>query len=371
MSTEVQALRWHAAHDIRLDLVTVEPPSEGYVEVSVAYCGVCGSDLHEIADGPHAIPVGSPHALSGISAPIILGHEFAGVVSAVGPGVGEVAVGDAVVVEPNYRCGRCPQCRMGRYHTCSSFGFAGLMGNGGLAERATVPAYMAHRLPAGFDLAVAALLEPAAVALHAVRRSSFRAGQTAAVVGLGPIGLLVGRLLAIKGAEAVIGVDPDAGRRAVALDFGFDAAIDSDSGHSALAADGGVDVSFEAVGRQGAFDLAVSLTRAGGTVMLLGLAQQLSISAFEFVNDEKTLRASVGYNDCHRELIELIESGSLDLRPLITTVVPLADAPALLTDMAGGSVAGIKTLVDCRPVTPIAGSRHSAWRRHSTPTVSR
>jgi (R,R)-butanediol dehydrogenase/meso-butanediol dehydrogenase/diacetyl reductase len=121
-----------------------------------------------------------------------------------------------------------------------------------------------------------------------------------------------------------------------------------------------VDVSFEAVGRQGALDVAVALTRPGGTVMLLGLAQHLSIAAFEFVNNEKTLRASVGYNDCHRELIELVESGALDLRPLITRVVQLADAPAILTDMAGGRIGGIKTLVDCRPASDAGNARSGA-----------
>ncbi|CAN5270390.1 2,3-butanediol dehydrogenase [soil metagenome] len=347
MSVVVQALRWHAAHDIRLDAVAVEAPSEGQVEVSVAYCGVCGSDLHEVADGPHAIPVNTPHSLSGVRAPLVLGHEFAGVVSAIGPGVVDIAVGDAVAVEPNYRCGRCRQCQLGRYHTCASFGFAGLMGNGGLAERTTVPEYMVHRLPAGFDLAVAAVLEPAAVALHAVRRAEIGEGATAAVVGLGPIGLLVGRLLAIKGATTVIGVDPDAGRQAVALDFGFDDVVATDAATSAALPSGGVDVAFEAVGRQGAFDLAVALTRRGGTVMLLGLAQHLSLAAFDFVNDEKTLRTSVGYNDCHRELIDMVEAGSLDLRQLITQVVPLREAPALLEEMASGRIGGIKTLIDC------------------------
>lgn len=349
MTAPVLAVRWHAARDVRLDEIVRTPPDRGFVEIAVAYCGVCGSDLHEIADGPHAIPVDAPHQLSGMSAPITLGHEFSGTVSAVGADVTHVRVGDAVVIEPNYRCGRCDQCRMGRYHTCASFGFVGLMGNGGLAEHATVPGYMVHRLPSGFDLASAAVLEPAAVALHAVRRSSFAPGGTAAVVGLGPVGLLVGQLLRIKGASRILGIDPEPSRREAALTTGFDQVADPTTIEPGQATgEDAVDVSFEVVGRQSAVDLAISLARVGGEIILLGLAPRISLAAFDFVNSEKTLKASVGYNNCHAELIDLVESGTLDLRPLITRIVPLRHASETLTRMASGGNTGIKTLVDCR-----------------------
>lgn len=137
------------------------------------------------------------------TAPLVLGHEFSGTVAAVGAGVTTVAVGDRVAIEPNYRCGKCPACREGRYHTCEHFGFVGLMGDGGMAEYAVVPEAMAHVLPATVGLAAAAVLEPAAVALHAVRRAGPVIGRTAVVVGLGPVGLLVCRLLRIFGARRV------------------------------------------------------------------------------------------------------------------------------------------------------------------------
>lgn len=143
----MKALRWHAARDLRLSELERQAPRPGEVELEVAYCGICGSDLHEYQSGPHSIPQAEAHPLSGCRAPLTLGHEFCGVVAALGPGVEGPRIGDRVAVEPEYRCGECRYCREGRYNLCESMGFIGLMGDGGFAERARVPAYMLHRLP--------------------------------------------------------------------------------------------------------------------------------------------------------------------------------------------------------------------------------
>ncbi len=173
----MKALRWHAARDLRLSELERQAPRPGEVELEVAYCGICGSDLHEYQSGPHSIPQAEAHPLSGCRAPLTLGHEFCGVVAALGPGVEGLRIGDRVAVEPEYRCGECRYCREGRYNLCESMGFIGLMGDGGFAERARVPAYMLHRLPDAVGFRQAAVLEPAAVALHALRRSSLAPGQ--------------------------------------------------------------------------------------------------------------------------------------------------------------------------------------------------
>jgi (R,R)-butanediol dehydrogenase/meso-butanediol dehydrogenase/diacetyl reductase len=346
-----RAVRWYGPKDLRLETVHLPAPGAGEVLVRVAYCGVCGSDLHEVADGPHAIPVDRPHPLSGAVAPLTLGHEFSGEVAATGPGVDGLPVGAPVAVEPNYRCGRCPACREGRTEVCAAFGFAGLMGDGGMAEYALVPEYMVHRLPDGFDLAVAAVLEPAAVALHGVRRSTFEAGQTAVVVGLGPVGLIVCALLREAGAAHVVGVDPVPARREMARRFGVDAALAPDAAVvDALEELTGGDhahVAFEVVGSQPAVDLALSSLRSGGEVVLLGLVDTLVLPAYDMVNAELRITTSVGYRDCHPELVRLVTAGRLDLAALVSDVVELADAPAALLDMAAGAPAGIKTLVRC------------------------
>lgn len=347
------ALRWHGPGDLRLDRVPVRAAGPGEVRVLPAYVGVCGSDLHEIVDGPHAIPVTHPHSLSGGRAPLVLGHEFSAVVESSGPGVEGLAPGDRVAVEPNYRCGTCAACQGGRYHVCEHFGFAGLMGDGGMAGLAVLPAYMLHRLPGNVDLAQAAVLEPAAVALHAVRRSGIGGGDTAVVIGLGPVGLLVCQLLKLRGVRSIVGVEPSARRRALALRLGVGHVIDPAStkrgpaDHARKLLGGGATVSFEVVGHQTTFDTAVASVRSGGTVLLLGLAGELCFDGFAAVNAEITIRASVGYNDCYPELIDLVARGRLDLAPFAGDIEPLADAVGVLNDLARGRRQGLKTLIRC------------------------
>lgn len=349
--TTARAVRWHAAGDVRLETVDISPPGGGEVLVAVAYCGVCGSDLHEIADGPHAIPVSTAHALSGAMAPITLGHEFSGTVVAVGNGVDALPLGTRVAVEPNYRCGTCTACREGRYEVCAGSGFAGLMGDGGMAEYAVVPAYMVRPLPDDFDLAAAAVLEPAAVALHGIRRSTFAAGQAVLVVGLGPVGLLVCALLREKGAAAVIGIDPRPARRELAAKLGASVVLSPDDDVAAAvgqATDGvGVHVAFEVVGSQQTFDLALAGLRAGGELLLLGLVDELVLPAFRLLNNEQTITTSVGYRDCHDELIQMCAEGRLDLAALVTDVVGLDEGPGALMRMVSDPGDGIKTLIHC------------------------
>ncbi|WP_405528967.1 2,3-butanediol dehydrogenase [Streptomyces canus] len=316
----MKAAVWHGAKDVRVGEVPVTPPGPGEVTIEVAYCGICGSDLHEYADGPHAIPVGDPHPESGVAAPLILGHEFCGIVNEVGGGVTNVAPGDRVAVEPHYRCGRCPRCLAGEYNICRHFGFAGLMGHGGLAERATVPAYMLHRLPEEVSLEQAAVFEPAAVALHAVRRAGIRAGETVAVLGLGPIGLLVSQLAALYGAGRIVAADRSPARRELALRLG---AAEAGEDLSSVVGGEGADVVFEAVGSEGTLRACLAATRRGGRVMFLGLTGMVSLDAFALVNNEQTIMTSVGYRDAYPELIRLVAEEGVDLAEIVTSTIPL------------------------------------------------
>jgi len=318
----VKAAIWHGARDVRVSDVPPGEPGPGEAAIAVAYCGICGSDLHEYADGPHAIPVDAPHPESGRTAPLILGHEFCGTVIEIAPDVTGVRPGDRVAVEPHYRCGTCPRCLAGEYNLCRNFGFAGLMGDGGLAERAVVPAYMLHRLPPEVSLEQAAVFEPAAVALHALRRSGLAEGDTVAVAGLGPIGLLVVRLAVRYGARRVVAADPSPVRRDMALRLGADRVVDD----SALLREGeGADIAFEAVGTERTLHDSLAATRRGGRVVLLGLGGTAAIDTFALVNDEKSIIASVGYRNVYPELIRLVAEEGLDLTPIVTSTVPLAD----------------------------------------------
>jgi (R,R)-butanediol dehydrogenase/meso-butanediol dehydrogenase/diacetyl reductase len=174
------------------------------------------------------------------------------------------------------------------------------------------------------------------------------------VVGLGPVGLLVGALLRDAGAALVVGVDPAPARRQLGSRFGMDAVLGPDADVPAvlegLTGGARAHVAFEVVGSQAAVDTALSCLRTGGELLLLGLVEEVTLPAFDMVNAELRLTTSVGYRDCHAELVGLVAAGRLDLSALVSDVVPLADAPAVLLDMAAGAPTGIKTLIRCEGV---------------------
>ncbi|CAL9326023.1 2,3-butanediol dehydrogenase [Streptomyces sp. SudanB52_2052] len=348
----MRAAVWYGARDVRMAEVDVPTPGRGEVLIEVAYCGICGSDLHEYVDGPHAIPVTKPHPASGVTAPLVLGHEFCGTVVALGPSVTDLTIGDRVAVEPNYRCGTCPRCRAGEYNICRHFGFAGLMGNGGMAEYAAIPAYMAHRLPETVSLEQAALFEPASVALHALRRAG-ALPETVAVVGLGPVGLLTVRLAAERNVRRIVAVDVSPARLHRAAGLGATDLVDAGVGEGAgerireLTGGEGVDVAFEAVGSESALRTCLAATRRGGRVVLVGLAPQVSLDTFALVNNEQSIVASVGYRDTYPELIRLVAERGLDLTPVVTSTIALdALVPHGFEALLDGPGNQVKILVD-------------------------
>jgi (R,R)-butanediol dehydrogenase / meso-butanediol dehydrogenase / diacetyl reductase len=323
----MKALRWHGPGDLRLvDLV--EPAlRSGELRVRVAYCGICGSDLHEYADGPHAIPVEHPHPISGRRAPLTLGHEFCGVVAESADS--KIAVGRRVAIEPEYRCGECQYCRQGQYNRCVSMGFIGLMGDGGLAESVVVPGYAVHLLPDEVRFDQAAAFEPAAVALHAVRTSGLRAGDACAVFGMGSIGLLTVAMLRQCGAGEIIAVDVHASRLALAGALGASEVVDAsrvDGASAVFAATSGrgAAVSFEAAGSQATLDSTLACVRKGGEVVLVGLMGKAQVDIFDIVNRELRLTASVGYRDVFPTLMAWTARGLIDPSVIVTRKVSLA-----------------------------------------------
>ena len=216
----------------------------------------------------------------------------------------------------------------GRYNLCESMGFIGLMGDGGFAERARVPAYMLHRLPDAVGFRQAAVLEPAAVALHALRHSSLAPGQRCAVFGLGPIGLLLVMLARLRGIEDIVAIDVSPERLALAGEFGASRALDARDGDTAarLREGGALDCAFEAAGSQASLDAALASLRKGGELVLVSLMGEVRLDAFDLVNRELRLLGSVGYRDAYPELIALLTDGRLDLARAVTRSVPLEQA---------------------------------------------
>ncbi len=369
----MRALQWHGARDVRLVAIETPIAGPGEVRIAVAYCGICGSDLHEYADGPHAIPVDAPHVLSGRAAPLTLGHEFCGTVVDVGPGVTEWRVGDRVAVEPEYRCSHCAYCRSGSYNLCVSMGFAGLMGDGGMADFAVVPAYMLYRLPAAVSFVQAAVLEPAAVALHALRRGNLRLGESCAIFGLGPVGLLLVTLAKLQGATTIVAVDVSVERLTAAARLGATQVLnarelDAPSLRRAVrAATGqlGADVSFEAAGLPETFESATDVVKKGGRVVMVGLMPRAGFDAFRAVNDELSFAASVGYRHVYEDLLRLVASGALDPASIVTKTVSLEHAVAEGFDALLADRTQIKILVSPMHASGPGHARHDEERnRH-------
>jgi len=347
----MKAAVWHGVRDVRIEEREPLPLGPADVRIAVALCGICGSDLHEYASGPHGIPVGEPHPVSGRTAPLIIGHEFCGTVTEVGAAVTTVLPGQRVTVEPAYRCGHCAGCRRGEYNLCESMGFAGLMGDGGMATEAVVPGYMVHPVPDAVSFEQAAVLEPAAVAFHALRRSGLKAGERCVVIGAGPIGLLIVQLAKLAGAQTVIVSDTSEARLELAAKVGADVVVNpvrQDLATAAAEATGGAgaDLSFEAVGLQPALDDAFRVLRKGGRLVLVGLfVDNPTIDAFEMVNREIDIVSSVGYRGVFPELIAMVADGRFDPSAIVTRTIALDDVVAKGFEQLLDSPADVKILV--------------------------
>lgn len=234
----MRVARWYGGDDIRIEQVPKPALSGLEVRIRVAVCAVCGTDVHSLAG---KFPLTAP--------PCVLGHEFSGTVAEIGPQVTRVQVGDRVAVEPGVVCHSCWYCRNGQEHLCTSR----QMSPGGFAEYAVVPESVVWRLPDALSLETAALAEPMACAVHAVDQAQLRSGSTVAILGAGAIGLSLLQLCRLSGAATTVVLEPDAGRRDLALRLGADLAVDPLETNAVEAirsvTDGrGADAVFEAVG---------------------------------------------------------------------------------------------------------------------------
>jgi 2-desacetyl-2-hydroxyethyl bacteriochlorophyllide A dehydrogenase len=263
----VKAAVWHGPRDLRVEEIAEPAPGPGEVLVEVARNGLCGSDLHTyVGSGAAAVHVPG----------VVLGHEFAGTVRALGSGVDDLALGDAVAVAPIEWCGTCPACRRGTPNLCRELALYGgyrLPLHGGLAPLVAVSRRSAFPVPEGLDVVEAALAEPTAVAVHAVRRAPQTFGASVVVLGAGPIGLAVLQSVVAAGAAATIVSEPSSARRALARRFGDTVSIDpnDDDLRGAvrdLTADG-ADLVFDTAGVQAAFDVGLASLRPRGAMVVV------------------------------------------------------------------------------------------------------
>lgn len=327
----MKAARWHAAKDIRVEDIDEPQVSAGDIKIKVAWTGICGSDLHEYLAGPIFVPVGENHPLSHDKAPITMGHEYCGEVVELGEGVTDIKVGDRVAVEPIYNCGKCDACREGLYNLCQDLGFVGLSGGaGGFAAYSVVPAHMAHKMPDDLSMEQGALVEPAAVALHAVRVSQIKAGDTAAVFGAGPIGLLVVEALRAAGAASVYVVEPSPERREKAMELGATRAMDpTDTDVVAeirKATGSGVHVAFEVTGVPSVLAQTIDCTRHEGQALVVSIWEaEASFQPNTVVLSERSIKGTIGYRNVYPAVMELMTRGYFQADTLVTKRIEIDD----------------------------------------------
>lgn len=328
----MKAARWHDRKDVRVEEVQEPEPGPNSVQIEPRLCGICGSDLHEYEDGPIVIPTEDEHPLTGERAPVVLGHEYSGVVTDTGPEVEGWTSGDRVVVEPLLYCGECPPCRQGLYNLCKITGYHGLHGSGGgFSERTAVPEYMVHPIPDNVSDREAALVEPLSVAYQAVRRANLTLGDDVIVFGAGPIGQFILQVLRMTGTSTVVSVELLEGRRELAEALGADIVLNPDQENVVQVVrqetdEFGVDVAFDAAGSPESLRTAMRATRKRGT--LVNVAQWKDPVNFDFnelLTTEQTLTASLGYQHVFPEVLDLLARDEIESEPVISDVIDLND----------------------------------------------
>ena len=322
----MKALLLSKYRHLELAELAVPEPGRDEVLIQVAACGICGSDLHGY-DGSSGrrIP------------PIVMGHEAAGIVAAVGDGVIGWTEGDRVTFDSTIYCGECPSCLRGDVNLCDRREVLGVSCGdyrraGAFAEFVLVPARILYRLPDNFQFAQAALLEAVAVALHAVSLVPFVEGSTALVVGAGTIGLLLQQALRVAGCARVFVADVDASRLQLSMKLGATAtlSVGTDFSQQLMQLTNGIgaDLAVEAVGKTETINMAIDSVRKGGSVVLVGnISPQVTLPLQKVVSRQIRLQGSCASAGEYPRAIELLSSGAIRVEPLITAVAPLAEGP--------------------------------------------
>jgi (R,R)-butanediol dehydrogenase/meso-butanediol dehydrogenase/diacetyl reductase len=349
----VRAAVLHSPHDLRIEERPDPACGPGDVIVEVMYNGLCGTDATEFAKGPMMVPLTAPHPASGHVGPTVLGHEFIGLVVDAGRDVRSM-LGRRVACGAGVSCGRCRWCLGGRTNLCASYYTLGLSTHGGLAERVAAPARICLEIPGDCPDLDAALAQPLAVGIHAVRRAGVRPGDRVVLLGAGAIGSFA--CLALDAHDGpVIAIDIDQARLDVAASLGASQTRlikrDTPAAQVRDLLPDGADVVFETSGAPGAAARAFALAARGGTVLLVGLnAAPQPLSLADLVLREISVRTTVAHV-CDEDLPAALRVLT-DRQPsatLLDRVVSLDEVvTAGLEPLIAGSAAG-KILVDPRP----------------------
>jgi L-iditol 2-dehydrogenase len=327
----------------------VPEPAAGEVLIRVEACGICGSDVHGY-DGSSGrrIP------------PLVMGHEAAGTIESVGVGAENWRKGDRVTFDSTIYCGKCEYCRKGLVNLCSNREVLGVSTPefrraGAFADYVVVPARVLYALPAGISFTEAAMIEPLAVAIHAVAISEIPKRSSALVVGAGMIGLLVLQALREAGCSQIIVSDIDDSRLKLAAELGATSTINAKTGDAVaevkkLTGGAGVDVALEAVGSTPTIGAAIESVKRGGTVTLIGnIAAKVEIPLQAVVSRQLRLQGSAGSAGEYPEAIDLLVRGAVSVKPLITAIAPLEDGAGWFTRLHNREANLMKVVLTPKP----------------------
>ncbi|WP_455367797.1 2,3-butanediol dehydrogenase [[Eubacterium] cellulosolvens] len=325
----MKAAVWYGREDIRVVDFENSKPKLHEVKIAVKWSGICGSDLHEYQDGPIIIPH-EPHPLTGVKAPVIMGHEFSGEIIELGEEVANWDLGDRVTVHSYYYCKNCYYCKKGEYELCEKMAFIGFAtGTGSFAEEICAPAELLYKLPDDMSYEEGAFIEPLAIGIHAVRRGGVREGDTAAVIGAGPIGILTMQALIAAGVRAVYVIEVIKKRIRLAEKLGADRVLNPheiDVKEKILELNDGVgtDFTFECVGSEAALKSAIDIVKKGGTIVVNGIFNRApSIDMTQIVVSEKKIFGSTDGD--YPAAISLLSKKRVDVESMISSKIKLGD----------------------------------------------
>jgi (R,R)-butanediol dehydrogenase/meso-butanediol dehydrogenase/diacetyl reductase len=331
----MKAAVWYGYKDIRILDWPKPPLLPGHVLVEVAWAGICGTDRHEYV-GPNFIPVTKPHRLTGKTAPLVLGHEFSGVIAEVGPGVEGWKPGDRVTANGTLSCGVCEACKSGRYNICEKLGFVGVSRDGAFAEYVSVEAARLFRIPAGLSLRDAVLAEPLACGIHATKLLGAVKGRNTVVVGPGIIGLSCFFAARQAGAGALLVAGIGEARRelveqsgGVYVDAGKTDLKEAVLSHFGKSPDGSpksglADVVYECVGIEPSLNSCLDILKPGGALMVMGVYEHPPLFRMnDFQEGERRLFTSQAHIDEIATALDYLDSGAVAAGPLVTGEVTL------------------------------------------------
>ena len=325
------------------DVPMPELQADDWVLIKVRAAGICGTDVHVWQDKFMYWP------------PVTLGHEFSGEIAGLGQGVTGMKVGDRVGVVTNLYCGTCQDCKDGLQNVCDNRYIIGTTMkagsyNGAMADYVIAPAEKIMSLPGHVSFNECALVEPLSISLRATKHLGDIKGKTAAVFGSGPIGLMAIMCLKSFGVSKIIAIDVLDNRLAMAKQCGATDGVNSNGDVPAevrkLTGGLGVDIVFDAAGVPATVNTGIEIVRNGGTMMLVGMASpKMEIEYKHAVVKELKLLTSYMYTTEMREGLQMIADGKLDVKRMITSVLPMSDGPRIFEELAGGKSNEIKVVL--------------------------